>query len=109
MRRMTMTLALLAILGPTLAAPADDEHPIAEMVKAKLKDPNKSFTLGVRLKVKEGAGGKLEAAFADAGKLTRKEKGCLAYDLNRSTDDESQYVIYERWANLAALQAHLKS
>jgi quinol monooxygenase YgiN len=105
--RTLCALALVAFLSP--AAVAQDEHPVAQMVKSKVKDPAKPFTLGIRVKVKADMREKFEAAFVTAQKETRKEKGCLAYDMNRSTDDEAVYVIYERWTNLPALQAHLKT
>jgi quinol monooxygenase YgiN len=76
--------------------------------KEGLPDPTKPFTLVVKLKVKEGEGPKFAAAAAKLVKATRKEKGNLAYELNRSPKG-STYIMYERWANLAALEAHLKS
>ena len=39
---------------------------------------------------------------AKAAKATRAEKGCIAYDLNRDTEDTARYVVYERWKNVAA-------
>jgi quinol monooxygenase YgiN len=108
MRPTLCALILVAFLCPA-AALALDEHPIAQMVKGKVKDPAKPFVMGIRVKIKADMREKFEQAFTTAQKETRKEKGCLAYDLNRSTDDEALYVIYERWANLDALKAHLKS
>ena len=52
---------------------------------------------------------RIAAAFAKAIPVTRKEKGCVAYDLNHDTEKETRYVIYERWKSIADLQAHLKS
>src|SRR5262245_21543035 len=103
-----LTIVLLA--GTVLPAPAQDkEHPIVAEVRANLQDPSKPFTLLVRVKTKEGAGPKLEAAFAKAVAASRKEKGNKAYDLNRSAKAPTEYVVYERWTDLAALQAHLKA
>jgi quinol monooxygenase YgiN len=84
-------------------------HPIAVMVKENLKDPSKPFTLLVRFQAKEGAEAKLEAAFAKATKATRKEKGNLRYELNRDLKMPSLYILYERWQDLASLEAHLQS
>lgn len=98
---MALTLASAPVLGQ------QKEHPIAAEVKSQLKDPNKPFTMMVLLKVKDGATDKFEAAFAKAVKPTRAEKGCLTYDLNREAKSPNQYVLYERWQNLPALQAHL--
>jgi hypothetical protein len=81
-RILTGVIALLAL--PLLALAADKEpNPLVAKVKAELKDPTKPFTLTVQLQAKEGMQAKLEAAFAKAVKETRKEKGCLSYDLNR--------------------------
>ena len=94
----------------TASAPAQDkEHPIEAMVKANLKDPTNPFTLLVQLKVKHGENKKFEAAFAKAVIGTRKEKGNKAYDLNRSAKSPNEYVVYERWQDLKALQEHLKA
>lgn len=108
MRLTICALTMLALLCPVYAA-GQDEHPVVQQVKAKLKDPAKPFTMGIRLKVKAGNGEKVESAFAAARKETRNEKGNLAYDLNRSADDETMYILYERWASVAALEAHLKT
>jgi quinol monooxygenase YgiN len=105
---------LLFVLTMSVAAvcraPAGEKaNPIVAQVKASVKDPTKPFTLIVRLRVKEDAGEKLEAAFAKAIKASRREKGCLAYDLNRDAKAPSLYLVYERWQNLEALEAHLKT
>jgi quinol monooxygenase YgiN len=38
---------------------------------------------------------------------TRKEEGCLNYDLHRSLDDPAIFVFHENWTDQAALDAHL--
>lgn len=105
---LTSFVALLILLGGVGTGRAQ-EHPIAAQVKAKLKDPSKPFTMVVLVKLKDGSTEKFEAAFAKATKETRKEKGSLAYDLNRDADDATRYMVYERWKSLAALEAHLKT
>lgn len=105
---------LLVALAITLlaAAPkvvAQDRHPIAAQVAAAVKDPTKPFTLAISLKVKDGTAEKFEAAFARAIEATRKEKGALAYDLNRDPKAAGRYLVYERWKTLADLEAHLAS
>jgi len=39
---------------------------------------------------------------------TRREAGCLNYDLHRQQDDPSVYVMYENWVDRAALDMHLQ-
>lgn len=107
-RLATALLAAVLLAAPPARA-QDEPHPIAAQVKAALKDPSRPFTMLVSLQVKPGQAGKLEAAFARAVKPSRKEKGCLAYDLSRDVRAADRYVVYERWHDLAALEAHLKS
>lgn len=110
--RMLLPAASLVLVSAVLVGPAaaqNKENPIVAAVKANLKDPAKAFTMLVRVKVKEGESGKFEAAFAKALAATRKEKGNTTYDLNRSAKSPGEYVVYERWQNLAALQEHMKT
>jgi quinol monooxygenase YgiN len=106
-------LVVTVLAGSALVvipAPAQEkENPIAAQVKAAVKDPAKPFTLIVRLRIKEGVAAKFEAAFAKARKATRQEKGNAAYDLNRDAKTPTQYLVYERWQSVAALETHLKS
>lgn len=48
--------------------------------------------------------------FIDAAKLciqeTRKEPGCISYDMHQSMTDENTLVFVERWENQAAVDAH---
>ena len=98
------------MLGNTDRVAGDDkENPVISSVKARLKNPEKPFTRVVTVRVREGAGERFEAAFAKAITATRKERGNLAYDLNRDTQNPSHYLVYERWKDLAALEAHLKT
>lgn len=40
---------------------------------------------------------------------TRKEKGCINYDLHQRKDNPRVFVFYENWSSDAALDAHLKT
>jgi quinol monooxygenase YgiN len=40
---------------------------------------------------------------------TRKEAGCIQYDLHQSSDDPSLFYFYEKWKDDQALAAHLQS
>ena len=105
-----MSLLMTAALALSAVAPVQEqEHPALTRVKASVKDPTRPFVMVITFKVKEGAGPKFEAAFGKAIKETRKEQGNRAYDLSRSTKDPSEYVLYERWDNVDALAAHLKT
>lgn len=51
----------------------------------------------------------LEALAAECASETRKEAGCLSYELLVSFEDENKAVFTERWKDMDAFQAHLKT
>jgi quinol monooxygenase YgiN len=108
LRSSLVVLSLLALAGGFPAARGADDHPVVALVKSKVKDPAKPFALFVTIKAKAGKEKELEAAFAPCIAATKKEAGCLAYELNRDPDDPTTYVMFEKFKNLAALEAHLK-
>ncbi len=103
-----LALPAVALLPPVAAGADDKEDPIIAFVKPKLKEPGRAFTLIVVVKVKDGEGKKFETAMAKAITGTRKEKGCIRYELNHDEEGKS-YMVYERWKSLADLEAHLKT
>ena len=40
---------------------------------------------------------------------TRKEPGCLCYNLHQAKSDPTQFMFYEQWANQDAFDAHGKT
>ena len=103
-------LALGALAGGFgMARAQDKENPIVGAVKQAVKDPARPFTMLVMLNVKDGQAEKFEAAFAQARRETRKEKGNLAYDLSRDAKEPSRYLVYERWKSVPALEEHIRS
>lgn len=40
---------------------------------------------------------------------TRKEQGCINYDLHQSQEKPNEFAIYENWADAANLEAHARS
>jgi quinol monooxygenase YgiN len=40
---------------------------------------------------------------------TRKEAGCLNYDLHQSPDTPAKFLFHENWTSKELLDAHLKS
>jgi quinol monooxygenase YgiN len=104
-----LALTVLALAGVLSAAPAADDHPVVTLVKSKVKDPAKPFALLVTIKAKAGKEKELEATFAPCIAATKKEPGCLAYELNRDPDEPTTYLMFEKFKNVAALEAHLKA
>jgi quinol monooxygenase YgiN len=105
MKRLLLCVGL--ILGLAFQAHAQDDHPILSTVRAKLKDPAKPFCLVVNFKIKAGMDDKVKEVFTPYIKDTRQEKGNLAYQLNKSMEDEVSYVVYEKWANFEAMKSHM--
>ncbi len=68
---------------------------------------NRSFDIAVSIRVKEGRENELLEKVKIAVPESRKEKGCIQYDISRDLN-EPVFVIYERWENGAALEAHLR-
>ena len=70
------------------------------------------MTIGLvaTLTVQAGKGSDFEAAFADLQKIVKvSEPGCLQYDLFKSQKEENLYVVYEQYADDAALKAHAQT
>ena len=102
-------LAALMLLAnaPAGRTGGDKANPILELAKEKVADPKKPFTMVVLLTVKNDQGKLLEEAFRPAIKASRKEAGCLAYELNRDPADANRYFVYERWKSISALEYHM--
>jgi quinol monooxygenase YgiN len=88
---------------------ADDENPIVTLAKTKVKDKTKPFGMTVTFKVKAGQEKAFEEAFGPCLTATRKESGCICYFLNRDIDEPSNFVVYEKFKSIAALEQHAKS
>ena len=87
------------------------DHPIVALIRGKLTDTSRPFTLIVDLEARPGSGADVAAAIAEsqAIRLTRLEPGCAAYDLRRDADAPDRFVMYECWRDLAALAEHLNT
>lgn len=38
---------------------------------------------------------------------TRKENGCIEYNLHQDNEDPAVFIFYETWENLACLEKHM--
>jgi quinol monooxygenase YgiN len=69
-----------------------------------------SIRLTVQLNVKEGKAAEFEAAAAPAlARVRAEDSGCEMYDLFKSVDDDTRFVMVESWASEADLNAHMTS
>jgi len=73
------------------------------------KLPKDAATLMVMLRPREGQELFLEAELRALISPTRKEDGCLRYDLYRSAEGPAAYLLYEIWQSRAHHAAHTKT
>lgn len=62
-----------------------------------------------RYRARPGRGDEVAALLAPHVAATRAEPGCETFLVNRSTDDGDRFVLYERYADEAAFEAHRES
>ena len=73
------------------------------------KLPKDAVTLVVLLRPRDGQDYLLEAELRALLTPTRKEDGCLRYDLYRSAEGPAAYMLYEIWESRAHHTAHTKT
>jgi quinol monooxygenase YgiN len=61
------------------------------------------------IKAKAGKEKILEAILSSLVAATRKEAGCIQYDLHRDQADPRMFVFIEKWTSDKDLQTHLAS
>jgi quinol monooxygenase YgiN len=77
--------------------------------RANAKLPKDAVTLIVLLRAREGQETILEAELRGMVAPTRKEDGCLRYDLHRSVDTPGALLLHEVWESRAAHTEHTHS
>jgi quinol monooxygenase YgiN len=73
------------------------------------KLPKEAVTLVVLLRAKEGQQLLVEAEIRALISPTRKEEGCLQYDLHHSLDQPSLFLLHEVWSSRDHHTAHTKT
>lgn len=71
--------------------------------------PKNAVTQIVILRAKEGQELLLEAELRALVGPTRREEGCLQYDLHRSSDSPAVFLLHEVWATREHHTVHTKS
>ena len=77
--------------------------------RGNAKLPKNAVTLIVLLRAREAQETLLEAELRALVGPTRKEEGCLRYDLHRSTDTPSAFLLHEVWETRDAHTEHMHS
>ena len=70
---------------------------------------NNTVTVVATFQARPGKEADLRAALLGLLAPTRKEAGCLNYDLHQSPEDPGRFLFHENWTSKAALDAHLQS
>jgi quinol monooxygenase YgiN len=70
------------------------------------KLPKEAVTLIVQLRPRDSQEMLLEAELRALVSPTRKEDGCLRYDLHRSAEGPSAFLLHEVWASREAHTQH---
>ncbi len=73
------------------------------------KLPKEAVTLIVMLRAREGQETLLEAELRALIPATRKEDGCLRYDLHRAVDTPGAFLLHEVWASRDAHTEHTRT
>ena len=73
------------------------------------KLPKNAVTLAVILRPRDGQDMMLEAELRALIGPTRKEEGCLRYDLHRSLEGPGGYLLHEIWETREHHTAHTKT
>jgi quinol monooxygenase YgiN len=73
------------------------------------KLPREAVTMVVHFRARDGQELLLEAELRALVGPTRKEEGCLLYDLYRSPDVPGAFLFHEVWASREAHTAHTRT
>ena len=76
---------------------------------AAAKLPKNAVTLVVILRAKQGQEFLLEAELSALIAPTRREEGCLTYDLHRALDTAGAFLLHEIWATREHHRLHTKT
>ena len=69
----------------------------------------KSITVVATFQARPGKEAELKKALISLITPTRKEAGCLNYDLHVLIEDPAKFLFHENWTSQAHLDAHLKN
>jgi quinol monooxygenase YgiN len=71
--------------------------------------PKTGVTLTVILRAREGQEALLEAELRALVAPTRREEGCITYDLHRCLEIPGAFLLHEVWASREHHTAHMKT
>ncbi len=69
----------------------------------------KTITVVATFQARPGKETELKNALIGLVAPTRKEAGCINYDLHTSPEDPAKFLFHENWTSKAHLDTHLKT
>ena len=69
----------------------------------------KKCTVVAKIRAKAGLEDKVRSELLSLITPTRKESGCINYDLHQSQEDKGLFLFYENWVSRQDLDDHLKT
>lgn len=70
---------------------------------------NTSLTIVARIEAGPGKSEQVKAALMGLIEPTRKEVGCIQYDLHQDNENPAVFLFYETWASRELWQAHMNA
>lgn len=67
------------------------------------------LTIVAKFKAKNGAGEKLFQELIQLVEPSRRDAGCINYDLHRSTEDANLFLFYENWDSKELWEKHMET
>ena len=68
-----------------------------------------SLTIVARIQVKEDKADFVKSELVKLIEPTRREEGCIQYDLHQDNDDPAVFLFYENWENRELWQKHMSN
>mgnify|MGYP001148832355 CR=1 FL=1 len=68
-----------------------------------------NLTIVARIEARKDSIDLVKSALLKLIEPTRKEQGCLQYDLHQDNDNPAVFLFYEIWANRELWQAHMNN
>ena len=69
---------------------------------------NRNVTVLARVKAKEGMEDRVRVECLALVDPSRKDSGCISYDLHRSTNDPALFIFFENWMSRKHVEKHLE-
>ena len=71
--------------------------------------PASSLRVVARIKAKSGKVGEVRELLCGLVEPTRKESGCVTYELLQNREDPTDFTFVEEWESVAAFESHAAS